>query len=1079
MTTSHRSRVASTSWDRRYEIVLLSFSLSVYFFSVSAAGQPTFSRVVIDADNPADPHCKTLGDIDGDGLLDAIVASSAGDGMFWYEYPSWTKHPIRESGSWTTDMQAGDVDGDGDLDIVVPNGSGLQWYENPRPGGDPRTAAWTDHLIGTAGANNHDVELGDVDDDGDLDAVSRRKNGNGTFFWRQGAGGGFTQVTISTLDGEGIALGDIDGDGDIDVAQNAAWVEQVDADTWIDRDMGFPWPDDVGVVIIDVDEDGRQDIVLGPSESTGRLSWFESDDPVNGPWTEHPIDPSVSFLHTFKAADMDFDGDVDLVTAEMHQSSNPDEVSVYRNRGRGLSWEQLDVASTGSHNVRVGDIGGDNDLDIFGANWNDSAPNSAVIEMWENQSTPLPLDAWRRHIVETALPWRAVFVDGRDLDGDGLPDLVTGGWWYPNPGTLGGTWTRTAIGAGLENLAAVHDFDHDGDLDVLGTDGQPTGADLAWARNDGGGTFAILDISSEVASGDFLQGVSVAQVIAGGGEEVVLSWHNGAGGTSLLSVPADPATPDWPLAPASATTNQEQVPVGDLDGDGDLDIHLGDQWLRQDPGGIFTTRPGVTITGGGVPDRIVLADLDGDDDLDAVIGVEFAQQLLWAENQSDGATWVEHLIATDFDYFSVDVGDLDRDGDPDVVGGAHQGAGEVRIYENDGAGGTWTPYVVDAGDSTAIDHHDGTRLVDMDRDGDLDVISIGWTRRSLVVYENLAVQTGDTTAPTLESVLALGDPNQVIVSFSEALDAASAEDPSNYAISDGVTVSAAALGGSGRSVVLTTSTLGEGISYTLTVNNVADPAGNAIMPNTRGSFVFVPGNPGAGLVAHWPFDAGAGLTAVDVSGNGHHGTLTNGPLWTADPALAFDGVDDHVSVGTFDVVGDAITIAAWIRPLDLANCSASDCRIVSKATGTAENAHVFMLSTIASGGDVRLRFRLETDGVTDTLIANAGNLPTDQWVHAAATWDGTTMRIYQDGVDVGGAAKGGVLSADPGVPVWIGGNPSGATDKPWSGLIDDVRIYDRALAAEEILALPGPGSAALFADGFESGDTSAWSEALP
>ena len=134
---------------------------------------------------------------------------------------------------------------------------------------------------------------------------------------------------------------------------------------------------------------------------------------------------------------MDRDGDLDLVTAEMHQSSNPDEVSIYLNEGNGLIWDQLVVDTSGSHNLRVGDIGNDLDIDIFGANWNDSAPNSAVIEMWENQSGPLSLDRWERHILETSLPWQAVFVDGGDLNGDGLPDLVTGGWWYPNPGASG------------------------------------------------------------------------------------------------------------------------------------------------------------------------------------------------------------------------------------------------------------------------------------------------------------------------------------------------------------------------------------------------------------------------------------------------------------------------------------------------------------------------------------------------------------------------------------------------------------------------------------------------------------------
>ena len=339
------------------------------------------------------------------------------------------------------------------------------------------------------------------------------------------------------------------------------------------------------------------------------------------------------------------------------------------------------------------------------------------------------------------------------------PTSSTGGWWYPNPGDPGGAWARTAIGAPLSNMAVVHDLDGDGDLDIVGTDGGPDGEDFSWARNNGGGGFTNFDITHPAMGGDFLQGAAVGQVIAGSGVEIVLSWHNGGVGTSMFTVPADPTTTAWPLTTISPTTNSEQSPTADVDGDGDVDVHLGDVWLRQDPGGTFSPQAGVPLSVG-VPDRVVLADLDGDDDLDAVIGVEFAQRLVWGESSSGGATWTEHEIATDVDYFSVDAADLDGDGDVDVVGGAHLGNGEVLRVRERRRGASWGTHVVDPGDSSTIDHHDGTRLVDIDLDGDFDIVSIGWTPRSLVLYENLAIDDGggDVTPPVIQSVVAVGDP---------------------------------------------------------------------------------------------------------------------------------------------------------------------------------------------------------------------------------------------------------------------------------------------------------------------------------
>jgi hypothetical protein len=939
-------------------------------------------------------------------------------------------------------------------------------------------------------------------------------------------------------------LGDLDGDGDLDVAHNGFWMEQASPIDWVEHEIDPNWPADVGVLIIDIDGNGNNDVVLAASESSNeRFSWYEAADPVNGPWTEHVIDPTTSVLHTFKAADMDLDGDLDLVTAEMHQSADPDEVSVYLNDGDALSWTQLVVATSGSHNLRVADFGSDGDIDIFGANWNDSAPNTADIEMWESQlQSGLPLDQWQRHIVETSMPWRAVFVAGEDINTDGLPDLVTGGWWYPNPGALGGNWVRTPIGAPLNNMAAVYDFDSDGDMDVLGTNGQHSGDDFSWARNDGTGVFTNFDIAPS-GGGDFLQGVSVDQVIAGGGTEIVLSWHNGGPGTSMFTVPGDPTDPNWPLPVISPTRNGEQIATGDIDGDGLIDVHLGTNWLRQLGDGSFETRPGVTMSGG-VPDRVSMADIDDDGDLDVVIGAEGARLLIWGENQDNGSTWTEHVIATDVNYFSVDIDDIDGDGDIDVVGGAHQGNGEVFIYENAGQGATWITHVVDPGDATPIDHHDGTQLVDMDLDGDLDIITIGWQFTSLVIYENLAITGGgvDITPPSIGSVATAG-PNQVSVEFSEPLDPITAEEVANFTVSDGVTVSSATLGPDSREVTLATSTLTEGFIYTLTVNNVEDLAGNAIAPDTQTTFSLAanqdpvatdttestvadtpvsftltasdpdgdpltytvttdPANgtytgvgadltytpdagylgddtigftvtdgrggsdtatvtitidpappPDPGLVAYWPFGEGSGTTTADGSGNGYDGTLVNGPAWTVEDALDFDGVDDYVDVGGLDVAGEAITITAWFYATDLANCGSRDCRLISKVTSVSEQGHYFMVSTIAAGATTRLRFRLKTGNTTTTLIATTGNLVENQWIHVAAVYDGATMTLYQDGTPVGSRTKTGTIATNPTIPVWIGGNPSGATHRPWNGSIDDTRIYNRALTPQQIQTL--------------------------
>ncbi|MEO1085500.1 MAG: LamG domain-containing protein, partial [Acidobacteriota bacterium] len=237
-------------------------------------------------------------------------------------------------------------------------------------------------------------------------------------------------------------------------------------------------------------------------------------------------------------------------------------------------------------------------------------------------------------------------------------------------------------------------------------------------------------------------------------------------------------------------------------------------------------------------------------------------------------------------------------------------------------------------------------------------------------------------------------------------------------------------------------------------------------------------------VAHWRFDEGAGSQAADSVGTGAPDGLLVGSTWSTAAtdgsagSIEFDGFDDRVELGTYDLApgpDGAVSLLFWFRADDF---DTMDGRFLSKATGVQEDDHFWMVSTLATSGTHRLRFRLKTAGATSTLVASGGDLSPGVWYHAAAVYDGEAMRLYLNGVAVGSLPKTGAVSVDPAVDAWIGDQPGGT--RPFDGLIDDVRVYDRALDSTELLALlTGQGPCGLFGDDFETGDVSRWSAVIP
>lgn len=238
---------------------------------------------------------------------------------------------------------------------------------------------------------------------------------------------------------------------------------------------------------------------------------------------------------------------------------------------------------------------------------------------------------------------------------------------------------------------------------------------------------------------------------------------------------------------------------------------------------------------------------------------------------------------------------------------------------------------------------------------------------------------------------------------------------------------------------------------------ISDPHGAVDSDEVQITVVDKITDPREGLVACWSFDQGSGQVALDGSGGSNLGRLSgSGVTWdtmTADSSphsVRFDGSSNaRIDLGTLDLDSDGCTFTFWFKANDFGT---HDARFISKASGQDEHEHYWMLSTMKGS---MLRFRLNTGGKTTTLASPPKTLGANEWIHVAAVYDGKRMSLYKDSVEVATAPKVGRIATNPGVRASIGNQPAGITggSRPFDGQIDELRIYSRALGADEIKAV--------------------------
>ena len=684
-------------------------------------GTESFTKRTISSSYPGANSVFAL-DFDKDGDIDVLStgAASSGDDVTWWENdgtPSnggWDQHTIDPDLEEAWYVRAADIDEDGDIDVVAAGkGAGgttgkIKWYIND---GSPNDDDWTAVQIDNNIYDAMCVRIVDIDLDGDLDVLGAAAGSSDLIAWWENdgtlSGAGWTQNNIQTSykEAHSVFAADIDGDGDIDVVGTSGgegtdtdridWFENDGSQSFTKRTIDSTYGNAWGVYVKDLDYDGDLD-VLSSASGADDVTWWENDgSPSDGGWTEHTIEGNFDGARHVYAEDVDSDGDIDVLAV----ANIGDDITWWENTANFVlnpTWTSRDIntAANGAEAVHVGDIDGDGDLDVVAALYNDNQ-----VAWYENDGTPSD-GGWTHHIV-------------KDYSGNGIEDLF------------------------------VADIDDDGDLDIISADG--SGDKILYHINDGtpgNGAWTTNTVISG-SDADGAMSVHVADIDSDGDLDIVAALFM-TSHVVWIENDGSPNNGGWTshdVVSSSSSKESYDVTVADIDGDGDLDILEADQtnkiyWYENDGTPDDGTWSMTKIKGGLTDAHVVAtADLDNDGDIDVISGAYTANKVSWHLNDGTpgDAVWTTYEIGTPTKPTSLFPVDIDYDGDIDIITSTDQSSGKVRLALNDGtpdAGWTWSNI------ASSINRVSSVFVGDIDGDGNLDVVSAAYAGDEISWHEN-------------------------------------------------------------------------------------------------------------------------------------------------------------------------------------------------------------------------------------------------------------------------------------------------------------------------------------------------------
>jgi len=222
------------------------------------------------------------------------------------------------------------------------------------------------------------------------------------------------------------------------------------------------------------------------------------------------------------------------------------------------------------------------------------------------------------------------------------------------------------------------------------------------------------------------------------------------------------------------------------------------------------------------------------------------------------------------------------------------------------------------------------------------------------------------------------------------------------------------------------------------------------VPTTARSYTatFTPGAAPPGRAAAWGFNETGATTSADASGNNNAATLVNGPTFVPGKngnGLSFDGTNDYLTVPnspSLDISGNALTLSMWINPTG----SAGDQVVLGKHWNATMTSPYYQFGLeLQSNGRVPA-FQIGTTGGVQAVTTGTA-LALNQWSHLAIVFNGSTVQFYVNGALAATRTLVASITAR-GNPLRMGADAN--TQQFYKGMLDDVRIYSRALTQAEV-----------------------------